>query len=100
MKIIVSQQDNKLSIEFQAGKLIDKYVVDKAEDFLVCVDKLIRKRRISPIGLIGQTGYVEFHNTGVLTERVARAIIGGLSFFHNKKIVSLREISRSEKYHN
>ncbi len=77
MRIIISQQDKKLIIEFQAGKLIDKYAVDNAEDFLACVDKFVRKRKIS---IISPIGHIEFKNTGILTERVTRAIIYGLGF--------------------
>ena len=77
MKITVSQHGKKLIIEFQAGRLTDKYYIDKAEDFLICIDKFVRKRKIS---IISPIGHIEFENTGILTERVTRAIIGGLGF--------------------
>lgn len=81
MKIVVSQQDKKLNVKFCQGKLVDKHEIDKAEDFLVAVDKFFKKRKIRPTGLIrGQIGHIEFENTGILTERVIKAIIMGLRF--------------------
>jgi len=78
MKIIVSQQDKKLLITFKSGKLVDKYRIDKADDFLVTVDKFLRKRRIKSIGRIGQISLIG--PMGLLTERIIRAIIVGLRF--------------------
>ncbi len=80
MKIIVSQQDKKLLIIFQQNKFTDTFVVDKAEEFLVCIDKFIRKRKIDCISPIGKIRQIEFKNTGILTERVIRAIMLGLGF--------------------
>ncbi len=80
MKITVSQKEKKLSITFRDKKFEESFIVDKAEDFLVCVDKLIKKYKISSISQIGRIGHIEFHNTGLLTERIIRSIILGLSF--------------------
>ena len=78
MKITVSQQDKKILITFKDGKIVDKYTIDKAEEFLVCVDKLLKKHHTAEIGW--RNAKLEFFNTGILTERVIRAIILGLSF--------------------
>lgn len=78
MKIIVSQQGKKIDIEFHQGKIVDNYSVDKAEDFLAALDRFIKKRKIS-LALL-KKAVLEFVNTGVLTERVIRAIMLGLSF--------------------
>jgi len=80
VKIIVSQQGGKINITFKGKNLEESFVVAQAEDFLACVDKLIRKRRISPTGLIRHIGHIEFYNTGLLTERIIRSIILGLCF--------------------
>jgi len=96
MKIIVSQQNKKLIIEFKHGKVVDKYLLDKAEEFLLAldtstqlsvnpersrrIDKFLRRRNIRPISHIGPIGHIEFENTGVLTERIIRSIIAGLRF--------------------
>ena len=78
MKIIVSQQGKKLIIEFHHGNGIDKYLLDKAENFLMVIDKFIRKRKLNI--KFFKNAKLEFKNTGLLTERVIRAIIGGLGF--------------------
>ena len=106
MKIKIIQKDKKLLVTFESGKLVDKFTIAKAEDFLGVVDrvvklwqsrqrrlkrrgrpkfyypvdKFLRKRKISLISLIGQIGHIEFKNTGILTERVIRAIMLGLCF--------------------
>jgi len=89
LKIIISQQNKKILITLKSGKVVDKYRVDKAEEFLTVIDKFFRKcrirkirriGRISRIGHIGQIGHIEFENTGVLTERIIRSIIAGLRF--------------------
>ncbi len=74
MNITVSQHGKKIIAEFHYGKSMNKYLLDKAEDFLVTIDRFIMKRKISSIG------HIEFHNTGILTERIIRAIIAGLRF--------------------
>lgn len=83
MRVIVSQQDlpagrhgKKILVTFKSGKIVDKYEVDKAEDFLVAIDRFIKKYKIRPIGQIGPIKYIE--PIGELTERVIRAIIAGL----------------------
>ena len=80
MTIIVSQQDKKISIEFHRGKIADKFIIAKADEFLNVIDKFIRKHKICPISRIGQMGPIEFHNVGLLTERTIRVIMRGLSF--------------------
>ncbi len=82
MKIIVSQQDKKISVSFIHKDVVDKFVIAKAEDFLGVVDRFVKKRKIS---FIGQTGRIEFKNTGILTERVVRAIMLGLKFSYFKQ---------------
>ena len=77
-KIIVSQTDKKIFVIFEHGKIVDKYAIDKAENFLACVDKFLMKYYIS--SNVWKNVKLEFHNTGILTERVIRAIIGGLGF--------------------
>ena len=78
MKIIISQQGKKLSIIFKDGKIVDKYAIAKAEEFLVCVDKLLKKHHTVKIDW--KNVRLEFHNTGLLTERIIRSIILGLRF--------------------
>jgi len=78
MKIIISQQGKKISVNFIRKDVVDKFVIDKAEDFLGVVDRFIRKSRIGLVSL--RKADLEFENTGMLTERVIRAIILGLSF--------------------
>ena len=80
MKIVVSQQDKKLHVTFKNGKVVDKYLVDKAEEFLLALDKFFGRRNIRPINHTGQIGRIKFVNTGMLTERIIRAIIAGLRF--------------------
>jgi len=81
VRIIISQQDKKLIAEFHHGKIVDKYIIDKAEEFLGAVDRFIRKSRIK-LKFFNKVR-LEFHDTGILTERVIRAIILGLSFSQN-----------------
>lgn len=84
MKIIVSQQnlpasrqDKKIIIEFQQrGKLVDKCRIDKADDFLVRIDKFLRKRN-NLKNAFSKTEF-KFLNVGMLTERIVKAIIKGL----------------------
>lgn len=78
MKIIVSQQDKKLTAEFYHDKVIYKCAFAKAEDFLACIDKFLKKRHNSKTSW--KSVELEFHNSGILTERVIRAIMLGLCF--------------------
>lgn len=104
MRVIISQQSKKLTAEFHQGKLVEKYRIDKAEEFLVCVDRVVKlwqsrqrrlKRRGRPkfyypvdkllkkrhtVKIDWKKAKLEFHNTGILTERVIRAIMLGLCF--------------------
>jgi len=83
MKIIISQTDlpagrqgKKLLVTFKLGKIVDKYTIDKADDFLAALDKFFEKHHTT--GIDGfKNVKLEFHNTGLLTERVIRSIIGG-----------------------
>jgi len=79
MKItIFQQQDKKISVNFIHKGIVDKFVIDKAEEFLVCVDRFIKKRKIDLVSL--RKASLRFENTGLLTERVIRSIILGLRF--------------------
>ena len=78
MKIIVSQKDKRILITFKSGKSVDKFVIDKAEEFLGVVDRFIKKRKIDLVSL--RKADLKFENTGILTERVIRAIMLGLCF--------------------
>ena len=86
MKIVVSQQNKKITIKFyhpkplldkegRKGRLVvDTFIVDKSDEFLECVDKL----KLSAENW--KNARVEFKNAGLLTERIIRVIILGLSF--------------------
>ena len=74
MTITVSQQNKKISIKFCHGKVVDGFVVSKSDEFLDCVDKL----KLSAEDW--KNTRLEFRNTGLLTERIIRVIILGLSF--------------------
>ncbi len=78
MKITVSQKEKKLEIIFKDGKVVDKYTIAKAEDFLGVVDRFIRKSKIDLVSL--RKAGLRFENTGLLTERIIRSIILGLKF--------------------
>lgn len=80
MKIIVSQQDKKILITFKDKKLEESFIVDKADEFLVCVDKFLKKHYITKLEDFVKNAGLEFYNTGMLTERIIRAIVKGLSF--------------------
>lgn len=77
MKIVISQQGKQIKITLKQGNIVDNYAVDKADEFLLALDRFLKKRRIRSIGHIG---HIKFENTGVLTERIIRAIIIGLRF--------------------
>ncbi len=80
MKITIFQQGEKLIVEFHHGKIVDKCHLDKAEEFLVCVDKLLKKRHTVKISDF-RDAKLEFEGrVGMLTERVVRAIMLGLRF--------------------
>lgn len=78
MKIVISQQDKRIKVIFQQNSIADSYEIDKADDFLACVDKFL-KRRDNLKNDIAKAG-LEFINAGMLTERIIRAIIAGLRF--------------------
>jgi len=80
LKIIVSQQGKKIEIIFNQNKTVDTFVIDKAEEFLVCVDKLLKKHHTVKISDF-RDAKLEFEGrVGMLTERVVRAIMLGLCF--------------------
>lgn len=77
MKIIINQFKNKIHFKFYSGNIIVyKCAIDKAEEFLICIDKLIKKHHTVKISSFRNVK-LEFHDTGLLTERVIRAIVGG-----------------------
>ena len=78
MKIKIIQKDKKLLVTFESGKLVDKFTIAKAEDFLGVVDRFIKKRKIDLVSL--RKADLKFENAGILTERVIRAIMLGLCF--------------------
>ena len=79
MKITISQrQDKKLEIIFRDNKQEEKFIVGRSDEFLSCIDRFARKNKIKPEKL--KNTRLEFINTGLLTERIIRVIILGLSF--------------------
>lgn len=78
MKIIINQIRDKISVEFHYGKVVDNYIIDKADEFLIGIDRFLKKRKIRVESL--QKADLKFVNTGLLTERVIRAIMLGLCF--------------------
>ena len=76
MKILVNQTKNKIIVEFHYGGDVYKCTIDKAEEFLGVVDRFIKKRKIDLVSL--RKADLKFENTGILTERVTRAIMLGL----------------------
>jgi len=74
MKVIVSQQNKKIFIGFCRGMVVDRFIVAKSDEFLNCADKLkLSAENWKNIRL-------EFRGAGLLTERIIRVIILGLSF--------------------
>jgi hypothetical protein len=78
MKITVSQQGKKINIIFSDKKLEKSFIVAKSDEFLGCIDVLMKKNKIKLEML--KNARLEFRNTGLLTERIIRVIILGLSF--------------------
>ncbi|MBU2081991.1 hypothetical protein KKH14_01015 [Patescibacteria group bacterium] len=74
MKIIISQLDKKISITFKDKKLEKSFIVDKSDEFLNCVDKLKLPAEN------WKNTRLKFDGAGLLTERIIRVIILGLSF--------------------
>ena len=89
MKIIVSQQSKKITIKFyhpkplldkegRKGRLIvESFIVNKSDEFLECVSALVKKNKMKTETL--KNARLEFQNTGLLTERIIKVIILGLS---------------------
>ena len=78
MKITVSQQNKKINITFKDKNLERSFIVSKSDEFLECVSMLVKKNKIK-LETLKKTR-LEFRNTGLLTERIIRVIILGLSF--------------------
>ncbi len=78
MKIIVFQQNKKILITFQQGDTVDNYSVNKAEKFLVCIDKFLKKHHTLKIRF--KIHDLRFKNVSLLTERIVRATMVGLCF--------------------
>ena len=78
MKIVVSQRGKEIAVEFHHSEFVDKHSISKAEDFLLAIDRFIKKRKIDLVSL--RKAGLKFENTGLLTERVIRAIMLGLCF--------------------
>ncbi len=78
MRITVSQKEKNLEIVFSDKKLEKSFAIDKADEFLECVDKLAGKNRMELKAL--QNVRLEFCDVGLLTERIVRVIMLGLSF--------------------
>jgi hypothetical protein len=78
MNILILGKDKKISAIFKCGKIVDKYAIDKADSFLLCIDRFIKKRKMKIESL--KKADLKFENTGLLTERVVRSIIAGLNF--------------------
>ena len=78
MRITVFQQDKKILIEFNDKNLKEVFIVDKADEFLACIDKFVKKSKINLKSL--KKANLVFDSVGLLTERTIRAIMLGLSF--------------------
>lgn len=78
MKIIISQQGEKLLAEFKHSEAVDNYYLDKADEFLEALDKFSRKHKIKSVFI--KNTRLEFRGTGMLSECVVKAIIKGLNF--------------------
>ena len=74
MKITVSQESNKIRITFRNKNLKNSFVVAKSDEFLECVDKLKLPAEN------WKNTRLKFDGAGLLTERIIRVIILGLSF--------------------
>ena len=77
MKITIAKQDKKILIKFKDKNLEKSFIVDKSDEFLSCIDVLVKKNKIKLETL--RNARVEFENAGLLTERIIRVIILGLS---------------------
>lgn len=78
MKIIVSQQNKRIKITFEQGKVVDNYLIDKSDSFILALDKFMKKRKMKVESL--KKADLKFENTGMLTERVIKSIMLGLQF--------------------
>jgi hypothetical protein len=79
MTITVSQQQGKkINITFRDEELEKSFVVDKSDEFLECVNALPSPLRQG--GAVWRNAQLSFADTGLLTERIIRVIILGLSF--------------------
>ena len=79
VKIIVSQRDRKIGVIFKQKGLVDKYVIDRADDFLNALDRFRKKGKNGRKGRSGVKGVrLEIRQASILTERIIRAILQGI----------------------
>lgn len=78
MKVVVSQQDKKISVAFQHGNVVETHVIDKADDFISAIDKFLKRHNNLRSSVLNAD--LKFVNVSILTERIIRAIIAGLRF--------------------
>ncbi len=78
MRITVSQQNKKINITFKDKNLEKNFVVAKSDEILDCIDRL--PPRFGGAGKVWKNTRLEFNGVGLLTERIIRVIILGLSF--------------------
>jgi len=76
VKIIVSQRDRKIGVIFKQKGLVDKYVLDRADDFLNALDRFRKKGKNGRKGRKGVK--LEIRQASILTERIIRAILQGI----------------------
>lgn len=96
MKIIINQQNKKIEVIFKQGGYVDKYLLDKADDFLNTLDKFTRKRKMGFIHRANKScktyksygtdkmdfrgAKLEIKQVSLLTERIIRAILQAISW--------------------
>lgn len=78
MKFLIEQKGRTIFAEFCHRGIVDKYKLDKADDFLLALDKFSRRRKISSTLFKGAR--FEFNQTSILTERIIKAILQALVF--------------------
>lgn len=78
MRVTISQQGKKILVTFKQDDTVDNYLIGKSDGFLLALDKFTKKRKMKIESL--KKADLKFENTGMLTERVVRAIIAGLRF--------------------
>lgn len=76
LKISIFQKDKKINTEFKLNGVVDKFVLDKADDFLMAIDKFRKKRKID--STLFKDARLEIKQASLLTERIIRAILQGI----------------------